>query len=208
VDSGLGFGPTDSRIPARVLALAGGRQVRVVWLNALGGVTCEYGDGEQRRFVKWSPVGSVDLAAEAARLDWAGQFVRVPVVVDVGSDGEGSWMITLPLPGENAVTKRWVDDPASATRAIGEGLRALHETLPVALCPFSWSADERVADAHHRAKTGEIDADEWDEAHRPLDLGAALALVRDAEAQRGAHPSRREARRVSRRHMRAEHAHR
>lgn len=177
--AGFGSGSTDSRIPAQVRVLARGQQVRVVWLNEIGGVTCEYGDGEQRRFVKWSPGGSVDLAAEAARLDWAGQFVPVPVVVDAGADGDGSWMITLPVPGENAVTKRWIGDPATATRAIGEGLRALHEALPVTLCPFSWSAAERVSVAHQRAEAGEIDAGEWDEAHRPLDLGTALMLVRD-----------------------------
>lgn len=87
-------------------------------------------------------------------------------------------MITLPLAGENAVTKRWVGDPGAATRAIGEGLRALHDTLPVARCPFSWSPAERVADAHQRAEAGQIDPVEWEETHRPLDLWAALALVR------------------------------
>jgi kanamycin kinase len=177
VDSG--FDVADIAIPGQVLVLAGGLPVRAVWHNGLGGVTCEYGEGERRRFVKWSPVGSVDLAAEAARLEWAVQFVRVPVVVDTGSDADGSWLITLPLPGENAAAKRWVGDPASATRAIGEGLRALHDALPVALCPFSWSAPDRVADAHRRAEAGEIDPAEWYEVHRPLDLGAALALVRD-----------------------------
>jgi aminoglycoside phosphotransferase len=175
----LGFDVANIAIPAQVLVLARGRPVRVVWHNGVGGVTCEYGEGESRRFVKWSPIGSVDLAAEAARLEWAVQFVRVPVVVDTGSDGEGSWLMTLPLPGENAVAKRWVGHPASATRAIGEGLRALHDTLPVGLCPFTWSAAGRVADAHQRAEAGEIDPAEWYEGHRPLDLGGALALVRD-----------------------------
>lgn len=174
-----GADSTDVSLPAQVLVLARGQAVRVVWRNGAGGVTCEYGEGEGRRFVKWSPADSVDLAAEAIRLEWAGQFVRVPVVVDAGSDSDGSWMMTLPLTGENAVTKRWIGDPASATRAIGEGLRALHDTLPVGSCPFSWSAAERVGDAHERAETGRIDPVEWDEAHRPLDLRAALAIVHD-----------------------------
>lgn len=76
----------------------------MVWRNGVGGVTCEYGEGEGRRFMKWSPAGGVDLTAEAARLDWAVQCVRVPVVVDTGLDGDGSWMIRLPLAGENAMT--------------------------------------------------------------------------------------------------------
>lgn len=44
------------------------------------------------------------------------------------------------------MTARWKDDPARAVSAIGEGLRALHEVLPVERCPFSWSADDRWAD--------------------------------------------------------------
>jgi kanamycin kinase len=88
-------------------------------------------------------------------------------------------MVTLPLAGENAVTKRWVADPDAATRAIGEGLRALHDALPVASCPFSWSVTDRVAEAHRRAEAGQIDPVEWLETHRPLDLPTALARVRD-----------------------------
>jgi kanamycin kinase len=173
------FGSANVVIPPRVVVLAGGGPVRVVWKNEVGGVTCEYGQGDARRFVKWSPPDAVDLAGEAVRLEWAGQYVRVPVVVDVGSDSDGTWMVTLPVTGENAVTKRWVADPATATRAIGEGLRALHEALPVASCPFSWNAAERVADAQRRAESGQIDRREWEETHRPIDLPAALAIVSD-----------------------------
>ena len=32
-------------------------------------------------------------------------------------------------------------------RAIGEGLRGLHEALPVAGCPFDWSVPTRIANA-------------------------------------------------------------
>ena len=177
MDSGVGA--VDVAVPTQILVLARGGPVRVVWCNGVGGVTCEYGQGDQRRFVKWSPACGVDLAGEAVRLEWARQFVRVPVVVDAGSDSDGCWMVTLPLTGDNAVTRRWVADPATATRAIGEGLRALHDALPVASCPFSWSAAERVADARRRAESGQIDRRERDETHRPIDLPAALAIVGD-----------------------------
>ncbi len=177
-----GFGSPDTPVPPTVLALASGHDLRVAWVNGMGGVTWEFGRADARRFVKWSPTGSVDLAAEAARLEWAAQYARVPVVVDAGADDTGSWMVTLPVAGENAVTDRWRADPASATRAIGEGLRALHDALPVASCPFSWAADERAADACRRASAGQIDPDEWVEAHAPLDLDAALDLAGEPPA--------------------------
>lgn len=50
-------------------AEAAGRRVRVVWLNRLGGMTCEAGTGPDRWFVKWVPAASgTDLRGEAARL--------------------------------------------------------------------------------------------------------------------------------------------
>jgi len=58
--------------------------------------------------VKWAPAGSgIDLGAEAARLSWAGQFARVPAVLDRGADDAGSWIATSALPGEMAVAARW-----------------------------------------------------------------------------------------------------
>jgi len=50
-----------------------------------------------------------------------------------------------------AVTDRWKQDPATAVRIIGEGLRAFHDALPVAECPFTYSAEERIAEAELNA---------------------------------------------------------
>ena len=36
----------------------------------------------------------------------------------------------------SAVDPQWVADPRTAARAIGAGLRLLHDALPVADCPF------------------------------------------------------------------------
>jgi hypothetical protein len=61
----------DVTVPEQVKAVAAGRLVRVVWGNALGGLTFEVGVNPDRRFVKWAPVESaIDLGAEAARLSW------------------------------------------------------------------------------------------------------------------------------------------
>jgi kanamycin kinase len=51
---------------------------------------------------------------------------------------------TTALPGRSAVDPHWQRRPRTAARAIGIGLRHLHDSLPVTECPFSWSIDERV----------------------------------------------------------------
>jgi kanamycin kinase len=58
--------------------------------------------------------------------------------------------------------------PQVAVRAIGEGLRALHDALPVAACPFSWTAEDRLADVRRRAGLGRLDPGRWHPMHRPL----------------------------------------
>ena len=120
-----------------VAAVAGGRTATLVWVNEVGGRTFAVGAGAGRCFLKWAPAGSgLDLAAEADRMAWARRFHPVPEPLASGSVEAGSWLVTAALPGDNAVSARWQADPATAVTAIGEGLRALQETLPVASCPF------------------------------------------------------------------------
>jgi kanamycin kinase len=135
-------------VPRSVALLAGDVRLVVVWRNQLGGLTWQLGDGPHRRFVKWAPAGSgLPIAAEAERLRWAAQFTPVPVVLGHGQDDDGEWLLTAGLPGRSAVDPRWVTDPLPAVRAIGAGLRTLHDALPVGDCPFDWSALTRVARA-------------------------------------------------------------
>jgi kanamycin kinase len=58
--------------------------------------------------------------------------------------------------------------------AIGAGLRAMHEALPVDGCPFSWSAAGRLADARRRATRGLLDPARWHPSHQALGVAAAL----------------------------------
>lgn len=163
-------------MPDTVRALIAGQPYEVVWRNELGGLTFKVlVNNGVHQFIKWSPAGSgIDLSDEIARLTWAAPWVRVPKVIDSGSDPDGAWMITAGLPGDSAVDPRWLADPDVAVTAIGEGLRALHETLPVSSCPFSWSTDDRIADARDRAAQSRIDPDAWRADHPGLDLPAAL----------------------------------
>ncbi len=158
--------------------------MRLQWENELGGRTFEIGPGEAasgegRCFVKWSPhAPGIDLAGEAARMRWARAYTPVPAVLAEGADETSAWIVTAPLPGTNAVEDHWIAEPATAVRAIGEGLRALHERLPVSCCPFSWAAKERVDWAVGAAADGRIDPDaQWHECHQHLTISAALELA-------------------------------
>lgn len=151
--------------------------MRAVWQNELGGVTFEVA-GDERLFVKWAPASStIDLGTEAERLSWAIAFARVPRVLERGDDEHGCWLVLSAVPGESAVSKRWRNRPAAAVAAIGEGLRALHEALPVDACPFGWSAEERVSDARRRAAIGATGPERWHPEHRGLSLDHALELA-------------------------------
>ena len=138
-------------VPEIVDCIAGGRPVVAVWVNELGGVTFQVGSGAAREFVKVSPPAwshypaCGGLVAERDRLRWAARYVRVPRVLGAG---EG-WLHTAGLRGRSAVDPHWVADPRTAARAIGAGLRLLHDRLPVDDCPFGpppWVTDSLPID--------------------------------------------------------------
>jgi kanamycin kinase len=132
-------------VPAVVRRLADGRPVRAVWVNEEGGVTLRLGSGGSGRdFVKVANARGTDFAAEAPRLRWAARYVAVPQVLGFGVDADSAWLHTRGLPGLSAVHPRWLTAPDVAVRAIGAGLRALHDRLPERTCPFEWSATSRL----------------------------------------------------------------
>lgn len=172
---GLPEGPVP--VPAAVADLAAGTPLEPVWVNSLGGRTFRLGTS---RYVKWAPadVPEIDLPGEAARLLWARPFTPVPEVLDGGADEEGTWLVTAALPGRNAVVPPWVDRPAEAAAAIGAGLRALHDALPVGECPFDWSLDARLATALEHLDAGDTPA-AWSPEHRDLTAADARARLLD-----------------------------
>lgn len=171
-------------VPECVRELAAGQPMQAVWRNEIGGLTFRIGEADAPRaprFVKWTPAGSgIDLSAETVRLRWAADFVVVPQVLDEGSDATGSWIVTAGLPGRMAVDDRWKREPATAVRAVGAGLRAMHEQLPVADCPFDWSAESRLETVRARATAGRIDMANCHADFRHLGtLERALDLLAD-----------------------------
>ncbi|MCK0117980.1 aminoglycoside 3'-phosphotransferase [Isoptericola sp. S6320L] len=149
-------GPVE--VPPAVRALAAGAVVDPVWRNQLGGLTFRLTGTSGTRYVKWVATGTpeLDLDAEAARLAWAGRYAVVPRVLGSGHDDDGSWLVTAGLAGRSAVDPAWLARPEAAARAIGAGLRSLHDALPVDECPFTWSVEERVArlDGSARGQVG------------------------------------------------------
>jgi len=135
-------------VPEIVRSLAGGVALTPVWRNSLGGVTFRTDDG---RYIKWGPHDAeANMRDEAERMRWARRWTTVPEVLDQGQDAAHEWLVTTALPGRSAVDPRWVADPATAVRAVGAGLRALHDALPAAECPWSWDPASRIANAAQR----------------------------------------------------------
>ena len=135
-------------VPERVRTLARGARLDAVWQNELGGVTFRTDDG---RHIKYGPRNlETSFAGEAERLEWAGAHLVLPRVLEVDADETHEWLVTATVEGESAVAPRWVADPATAVRAVGEGLRALHDALPVEECPFDWGVPFRIANAAER----------------------------------------------------------
>ncbi len=170
---------SDVEVPGTVAAVAAGKALRCVWRNALGGLTFELPDANQ--FLKWAPCGSpLPLLDEGARLRWASRHTAVPEVIDAWRAEDGStWLLTARLEGTTAVAERWRSSPRTAVRAIGEGLRAFHEALPVSTCPFTWSAEERLVRARERAARAVVDPRQWHPSHRHLTVDGAMEVIAD-----------------------------
>ena len=172
--------PTDPvDIPPVVARLADDDAIAPIWRNELGGLTFRLtAASSTTRYIKWTPAGTpeIDLAAEASRLAWAGGWIAVPRVIDSGSDAEGSWLVTEGVDATSAVDPRWIAEPMTAVRAIGRGLRILHDTLPAAECPFDWSIETRLANVDARIASGLTPSD-WRSDDDSLSLADARARL-------------------------------
>lgn len=95
------------------------------------------------RYLKVHPVGA-GIPDEATRLRWASQWVRVPRLIEYGSDGFRDWLMTAELSGVDATRHPWRrSDPARLATAVGRGLRAFHDAVPVDECPFWFPGADR-----------------------------------------------------------------
>ncbi|MGC0365317.1 kanamycin kinase [Rhodococcus sp. 27YEA15] len=138
----------DLPLPDVVVELAGGEAIEPVWINGEGGITYRLGSG---RYLKWHRgPAEVTLELEAHKIMWASSYLSVPAVLEVGHSGEESWLVTRAIVGDSAVSQRWLADPATAVRAVGRGLRDVHESVPVEECPWRWDPATRIESAAKR----------------------------------------------------------
>lgn len=144
--------PTEAvEIPNTVRELAGDADLVCVWHNDYDGLTFRATGVEEPFYIKWGPRNlEFTLRDEAERMKWASGWIRVPRVLARGEDDTHEWLVTAAIDGLSAVDPRWVAEPAKAVRAVGEGLRALHDALPVAECPWEWDVPSRIANAERR----------------------------------------------------------
>ncbi|HEX4444759.1 MAG TPA: aminoglycoside 3'-phosphotransferase [Galbitalea sp.] len=172
--------PTDPvDIPVVVASLAGPDTITPVWRNELGGLTFRLTAASgTTRYVKWTPAGTpeIDLAAEASRLDWASRWIAVPRVLESGLDASGAWLVTAGIDATSAIDPRWIAEPVTAVRAIGRGLRILHDSLPVAECSFDWSIETRLANVDARIASG-LAPPNWRSDDGSLSLADARARL-------------------------------
>lgn len=156
VPSDLAGVPEGAEIPRIVAEMPGGEHAEAVWLNGVGGLTFRLPGWH----AKWQRGSAVDLADEAARLAWAGTFVAVPRVVDSVRVGDEQLLVTETVEGTSAILEPHLSRPRESARALGAGLRAFHDALPVDSCPWSWSVADRLAlvtDPRERARLAALD---------------------------------------------------
>lgn len=161
---------TSVDVPVRVRELARGAALTPVWLDGIGGLTFRTDDG---RYIKWGPLDDeANMRDEAERMRWARTWISVPEVLEQGQDDAHEWLVTVAIDASSAVDPRWAAEPETAVRAVGVGLRALHDALPVAECPWEWSTHQRIADADGRP-TAFVDLAALGVADRWADIAVA-----------------------------------
>jgi len=150
----------DVEVPEVVLRLAAGRSIVPVWRNEIGGVTFAIADGAE--YVKAGPAHREFVPdAEAQRLAWLAGYVRVPAVLGLGTEPDGTvWLHTAGLPGTSAVLGEWLTRPDHVVPELGRALRAFHDAVPVADCPWTWSLADRLAGRTSVAELGPAPAED------------------------------------------------
>lgn len=156
---------TTVEIPEPLTPLVGAAQVEAVRPTGDARiVTVRLVDADGARYLKYAPVeleraeGEDHLvAAEAARLRWLDGRARTPVLWGAGETDGFVWLGTDALEGTASHLPEHRMDLRATIGAIAEGLRALHDSLPIAGCPFDASFAREIDGAEARLRVGLVD---------------------------------------------------
>jgi kanamycin kinase len=134
--------------------------------------------GRRDLFVK---VGDPSVAREADRFVWLEtQGIPTAEVVEAGTDGDRSWLVTVAVPGRPA-SGPWPEaDLDAVVDAIADVTRRLH-ALRIDDCPFDRSLRHSIADARRAAARHEVDLDDLDDERVGV---TAVQLLAQLEATR------------------------
>ena len=105
------------------------------------------------RFLKIGPRGTLQRAADAQDY-FARKGLSAPLTA-FEQDEARDYLLVEALPGKNAC--EWLDDPAWLSAAMGEAVRALHET-DAADCPLT-DCNERAVEAYARETGAPFEGD-------------------------------------------------
>lgn len=122
-------------------------------------------------------VATVLVAVVLGHRHWA----DLELLADTGDRAAAEWAARSGLATVTMIAAAVAGAAAAgaAVRAIGAGLRALHDALPVYDCPFSWTAEDRLARAHRMAAEGLLDTGDWHPDFAHLTLDEALSAAAD-----------------------------
>ena len=134
-------------------------------------------DDETRYLKVNSSDANVTLRREAAAMRWAGKYLRVPEVLADGSADGFDWLLTGEMRGDSAIKDDWRANPEWLVPIVARGLRAFHEALPVADCPFRFTVRDAVAVAMARVANGRATRDDLHEEHQHMTLEEAVARL-------------------------------
>jgi kanamycin kinase len=133
----------------------------------------------ETRYVKVNASdATITLRAEAERMRWAAAYVRVPEVLDDGSADGLDWLVTAEMPGTPATQDHRRPTPDKLVPIVARGLRAFHEALPVADCPFPFTIRVALALAQERLADGRETWDDLHEEHKHLTAAEAVEQLR------------------------------
>jgi kanamycin kinase len=110
--------------------------------------------GERTLFLKLD--NSLLLDRETALLNWLKPTGLVPEVIAYEVCADIGYLLTAALPGEDAISPRYLKHPARLAELMGFSLAHLH-SLPVQDCPYPQRNAELLAEAELNISRGYID---------------------------------------------------